>query len=126
MVSNFGGRVTFFARARRRIPSQARLLKEYLGGVSSCKICDKEDSTTTLGCSPVLSVKNSVGKLPAVEVNHTGVGEAALRYRNFGLRDFGQNLCEVFAAVDVEDVRDVFPDEKFRLDSSNKFNCFEE
>ena len=49
------------------------MLKKYFGGASSCKICDKKHSSTTLRDSEKLSVENSVGKLSASEVNHTGV-----------------------------------------------------
>ena len=100
------------------------MLKKYFGGASSCKICDKKHSSTTLRDSEKLSVENSVGKLSASEVNHTGVCETAFRYWNFGLRDGFEGGLKICAAID--DVRDVFPHKELSVASSNKFNCLEE
>jgi len=50
--------------ARRRIPAQAFGLKKNRGGrFPTSKMCDNEDSTTTLGYSKVLSVKDAVREL---------------------------------------------------------------
>jgi hypothetical protein len=59
--SKSGGRSFPRFAARRRIPSHAFLLKKYRGGrLPVSRISDKEDSTTPLGHSEVLSVTDSV------------------------------------------------------------------
>lgn len=71
--------------ARRKIPSHALALKEYLAGALSSKIEDKVDAAATLGDAPVLSIKNSVSKAPSVSdvtVVHVLDPRALARHRH--------------------------------------------
>ena len=108
--------------ARFKIPRQAVGLKEYFSGTESSKICDKRESTTTLGCtcfdqvatvvndglSPKLRVMYSPSKAPGskIIVEDSGTGPRSVfrqrHRRGFRLRDaddFGEDALEVLAFV---------------------------
>lgn len=110
------------AAARFRIPKQALGLKEYFSGTESSKICDKRESSTTLGrarsdqiatviddgLSPKLRVMYSPSNAP---VSHFRVEDSCAwpgsvfrqrHKRRFRLRDpddFGKDRLEVFSFV---------------------------
>jgi hypothetical protein len=99
--------------ARRRIPSQAFLDKEYLASASDSKTCDKEDSAATLGDSPQRGVKHAPSDSNSVASNHSGVCPAAgLRYWNFGFCECREHGSKVSPSrvTGTERAWDVFPD----------------
>ena len=59
-ASSSGGRGFPLRLARFNIPAHAFADKEYFWCGVSSKICDKRDSTSTLGHSPKLRIENSV------------------------------------------------------------------
>jgi hypothetical protein len=78
----------------RTNPAQAFWLKKNLGGMGPVsKICDNEDSTTTLGDSHVLRIQHPVGP---------PIAELAQRPKEG---------TKVPSSIGTEDARDVFPEE---------------
>ena len=65
--------------ARRRIPSQARLLKKHFAGALGCKIDDKVDAIPSLGHAPVFRSLNA--PCDGVMISHdlSGVEPFSLR-----------------------------------------------
>ena len=67
--------------ARRRIPSQARLLKKHFAGASGCKIDDKVDAISSLGHAPVFRALNA--PCEGVMISHDLAGVEPLSLRRF-------------------------------------------
>ena len=69
--------------ARRRIPSQAVLLKEHFAGASACKIDDKVDTISSLGHAPVFRSLNAPCNGEMISHDLSCVEPASLRrFRN--------------------------------------------
>ena len=67
--------------ARRRIPSQARLLKKHFSGASGCKIDDKVDAISSLGHAPVFRSLNA--PCEGVMISHDLAGVEPFSLRRF-------------------------------------------
>lgn len=65
--------------ARRRIPSQARLLKKHFAGASGCKIDDKVDAISSLGHAPVFRSLNAPCEGVMISHDLSGVEPFSLR-----------------------------------------------
>ena len=65
--------------ARRRIPSQARLLKKHFTGASGCKIDDKVDAISSLGHAPVFRSLNA--PCEGVMISHDLAGVKPFSFR---------------------------------------------
>ena len=107
-----------------RIPRQALGLKQYFSGAFAIKICDKEDTFSSLGDSPVLRVKHSPGNGETV-CHDVSCGSPPLmsRNRNGFVPDPAQSFedaPEVLALVRRERSGDVFPDRKSRISSISR------
>lgn len=102
-ASNSGNFFPRFA-ALRRIPAHAFGLKKNLGGTvrASSRMSDKEDSTTSLGHSEILSVQHSVGE-PIPELNHRP-----------------EDGAKVPPSSRRQDAGDVFPDNPPRTNGSGE------
>ena len=69
--------------ARRRIPSQARLLKKHFAGALGCKIDDKVDAISSLGHAPVFRSLNAPCEGAMISHDLAGVKPFSLwRFRN--------------------------------------------
>ena len=96
-----------------------------------CKICDKKDSATTLGHSPILSVEDAPCDFTLRQFCHSCVRPfAVFRHWNLGLSDFLEHGPKVHSFVAAERSRHVLPDEEPRIPSSggtshgtNNVNC---
>ena len=67
--------------ARRRIASQARLLKKHFAGASGCKIDDKVDTVSSLGHAPVFRSLNA--PCDGVMISHDLSGVEPFPLRRF-------------------------------------------
>jgi hypothetical protein len=66
MFFSISGNASPRRSALLKIPCLAFRLKKYLPGTSASKIADKEDTTATLGDSPVLGIQDAPGQRLAI------------------------------------------------------------